>query len=440
MFNLLKHWFSKPFIGEIRIENGDGEEETVRVPWDRLPACIWGLILQRLPLVDRVHASVVCKEWNSILKESVQPIWMLLFSDLLNKDNDDALMYLDLSEGTLGTLNFPKALADEDKIFGASKGWLAFYNKTENNLPYLLDPLSLTKIPLPPIPTTIVKTPKIVGHIEISSKDASQSVVAATFHDGKTLALCRPKDKRWTVFEGLADKYSFADLLFCDGILYAFVDSDEFEEETSFEFQTHSMKLAGGDDRVNLKLLPSGDFQDIRPVIFLDDPIEGGDIIEINSVGVPYMVESNGELLIVVKILDGSIFEEYDSNEEIDDDLPPPKLSYFRVQTFEVFKVEASDTLRVTRLSNLNGRTLFIDGVNSLSLVAGENFSENCIYFLEDGFGHDAHGWKPDMMSRESGVFHLDNGRIERWFPSSDLTKNDRVWWFSPNIKIGDFH
>ena len=133
----------------------------------------------------------------------------------------------------------------------------------------------------------------------------------------------------------------------------------------------------------------------------------------------PGLVESNGDLLIVVKILDVLTTED-DSDESDTDDLPP-LLSYFRVARFEVFKVEVSDALRVTRLSNLDDQTLFIDGQDSKSIAAGENFNKNCIYFVEDAGGYNVDGWKKNIISRESGVFHLYDGKVERWFPSLDL-------------------
>ncbi|XVF68058.1 hypothetical protein PTKIN_Ptkin10aG0172600 [Pterospermum kingtungense] len=430
-----------------RIEKSDDykEEILVHAPWDTLPTYIWDLIFQRLPLVDRVHASVVCKEWSSILNQTLQPVWMLLLSGSMG--TGEKMSFFDLSENRIGELNLPKSLPGAT-LFGVSKGWFQLTKGRESSLqPFLLDPISGTKISLPPLSTIPPSTSNskaasatILNQIEISSKNASELVVAATFDRGKILALCKPKhNNKWTIFEGLGDKYHFRSVLFCDGILYAFVDT--YLEEDTFQFQTHSVKL-DDDNCVVLNLIPIEIFRDIGPSIILEHPIEDVDFFAKNYVANPYMVESNGELLVVVKILDVSTLEDDTSDDDDDETDDTPLLSCFRVERFEVFKVEANDTvLHVTRLNNLNDRTLFIDGEDSLSITtAGENFSKNCIYFLEDGFGHCFHGWKPNMISRESGVFHFDNGRIERWFPSLDLANRPCNWWFFPNIKIGGFH
>ncbi|XP_007041631.2 PREDICTED: putative F-box protein At4g22660 [Theobroma cacao] len=440
-----KGWssLSKPFVKGM-CEKEPEKTQKVHPQWDKLPRDIWGLIFQRLLLVDRIHASLVCKQWSSALKQSPpQPIWILLPPDNINDNNDckHMISFFDLGEGAIGKLNLPKSISGATLI-GASKGWLAL-TKGKKNSPqiFLLDPISGVQIPLPPLLTirSTSEDTNAIDKIEISSRDASQCVVAACFDEGRILALCRPKDKRWIIFEGLgvADDHRYACILFCHGILYALITTED--DEVTFQFQTHSLKLAGDHD-VILKLIPLTMFEISSP-IFLEDPLEEVDTFGKNWAAIPYLVESNGDLLIVLKILDALITEDEDQDDD-DEDNVEPIFSYCRIATFEVFKVEASDdTLWLTRLSNLDDQTLFIDGVDSLSLP-GENFSKNCIYFLEDSFGYTAEGWKP-IISRESGVFYLHDGRIERSLPSLDLSKLGKDFcylWFFPNIKIGDFN
>ena len=106
----------------------------VHAPWDKLPCDLWGLIFHRLQLVDRIHASLVSKEWSSTLKQTFQPVWMLLPSVYINKDFDDVMSFFDLSEGTIGKLKLPKSIMAGVSALGISKGWLALTKCTENNL------------------------------------------------------------------------------------------------------------------------------------------------------------------------------------------------------------------------------------------------------------------------------------------------------------------
>ncbi|KAK6253958.1 hypothetical protein QUC31_015678 [Theobroma cacao] len=386
----------------------------------------------RLPLVDRVHASIVCKQWSSALKQTPRPTWILLHQlDDYTKDCDHMVIsYFDLGDGAIGNMNLPES-TPEGATTGASKGWLAVHmvGTTTNNLrTFLLDPISGVQLPLPPMSTTrsaSEDTNIVFPNIEISSQDASKSVVAAIFGDEKILALCRPKDKRWTLFEGLdiADDYRYVSISFCDGKLYALITTET--DVISLQIQTHSIKLTDG-HHVLLKLIPFPMFK-ISSLIFFEYPVGEAGLSDENWMVIPYLVDSNGELLLVLKILD----DKGDHNDEL-------QTPYYRVATFEVFKVEASDTLCLTRLSNLDDQALFVDGVDAISFT-GENCSRNCIYFLEDSFLYTDQGPKP-ISSPRSGVFYLNDGKIERFFPDENIAHRVFSKWFIPNIKIGGFN
>ncbi|XP_021286405.1 uncharacterized protein LOC110418105 [Herrania umbratica] len=407
----------------------------VHPPWAELPLDIWGLIFQRLPLVDRVHASSVCKQWSSALKQTPRPTWILLHHlDDDTKDCDHMIIsYFDLGDGAIGNLNLPES-TPEGATTGASKGWLAVYmeNTTTNNLQtFLLDPISGVQLPLPPMSTTRSASEDsniIFPKFEISSQDASQSVVAAIFGDESLLALCRPKDKRWTLLEGLdiPEDCRYVSISFCDGTLYALITTEN--DMVSLQIQTHSIKLPDG-HHVRLKVIPLPMFK-ISSLIFFEYPVGEVGLSGESWMVIPYLVNSNGELLLVLKILDDK-GDEGDHNDQL-------QTPYYRVVTFQVFKVEASDALCLTRLSNLDDQTLFVDGVDAVSLP-GENCSRNCIYFLEDSFVYTDRGPKP-ISSPRSGIFYLNDGKIERLFPDENIANRGFSKWFIPNIKIGGFN
>ncbi|KAK8717243.1 hypothetical protein V6N13_044518 [Hibiscus sabdariffa] len=107
------------------------------------------------------------------------------------------------------------------------------------------------------------------GSVE-SSSDVWQCIVAVTFGKYNTsLAVCRPGNERWTLVEGLlAEGYSYGNIIFFEGELYASVMSKDVVNNVSF--QTHSITI--GSQRVKLKLIycppPS-------PLLFYDEDVDG---------------------------------------------------------------------------------------------------------------------------------------------------------------------
>ena len=112
-------------------------------------------------------------------------------------------------------------------------------------------------------------------------------------------------------------------------------------------------------------------------------------------------------------------------------------LNYYLVARFEVSKIQTADTMCITRLSSLGNQSLFVGGGVS---VAGNfnEFDKNCIYFAEDADYSITNEYP--LVSREAGVFYLDDGSLKRSFPSIKTEKRCFMNWFSPNIKIGAFY
>ncbi|OMO79975.1 hypothetical protein CCACVL1_13246 [Corchorus capsularis] len=423
-------------------------EKHKHAPAYKLTDDIWNLIFQRLPLVDRINAGAVSKQWFSITSKIPcnQPVWILLPPD---KDlGPGEISFFDLCDGTFGKMKLP----DGCHPLGTCRGWFAtisFGTNWKSNKIQLFDPVSRIQIPLPPLSTITEQIPSwelgtdfLASAVDMSSNDASESVVAACFAQSKILALCRPKDKKWTVFTGLGidnlvhERYRYTIMKFCNGILYALIAPGN--EDDTLQFQTYSMKLPGDDRDVVLKLINLSWFiTNIHPVLlelpWIQEQEDDDDVLVLRNASINYgLVESNGEILVVDKIEDAimKIPEHVDHDDE-------PEDPYFRIARFEVSKLEASDdALWLTKLSNLNDQTLFNDAVNLVSMPAtGRNFGKNCVYFLDNPVSYMQQGWEPAAFSRESGVFYLKDGRIERPFPSLEDPKNSRYYWFFPNIK-----
>ncbi|XP_022762095.1 uncharacterized protein LOC111307988 [Durio zibethinus] len=425
------------------------DDDVDPVPWDKLPVDILKLIFDRLHLKDRIRFNLVCKQWRTNTTETPQLLWLML----PYHENSQHLSFFDMSEGKVHKLNLPKS-AQGGWFCGCSKGWLFLAKGSEfHNLQFFLfDPISRVQIPLPPLSTIpefgktfTIRQSKwnpaacIITQVVVSSSDASQCILAATFcaNDDNFLALCRPQDERWTIVDGLlADGHCYLDIYFFNGELYAcFAKTNNLQDQANLgPFPTHSVTLGGHD--VNLKLIPF-----ICPPIYPSS--YAADVDELSwyykdCAIMVRLVESNGQLFMVTKICDIIETSDYDDiNEEDEDEDNERLLTYHQTARFEVSKIQITDTtFTATRLSNLSDQSLFVgDGV---SLAGNFNeFDKNCIYFLEENDIYSLEDVYP--LSRESGIFYLDDGSIKRSFPSIKTDRGSYMNWFSPNIKTGAF-
>lgn len=114
---------------------------------------------------------------------------------------------------------------------------------------------------------------------------------------------------------------------------------------------------------------------------------------------------------------------------------------YKKLIRFEVFKIDpiSSATMRFTKLNSLDNQTLCVSKPStslSVPVAAGDDdigiLKKNCIYFVDDS------NYVPNP-SRESGMFQLEDGRIQRFIPTRipiQYYPTNCMTWFSPNLKI----
>ncbi|KAI9182057.1 hypothetical protein LWI28_021648 [Acer negundo] len=115
--------------------------------------------------------------------------------------------------------------------------------------------------------------------------------------------------------------------------------------------------------------------------------------------------------------------EEPDDNEDEGDDdaIIDFNLTMLQTSKFEVFKIDYpgannNNNMSVTRLKSLGDRMLFVSKSGSVSVQVSKSNDElkkNCIFFVEEEFED-----YPTTISRESGIFYLENERIQRSLPS----------------------
>ncbi|TYH18830.1 hypothetical protein ES288_A05G304800v1 [Gossypium darwinii] len=422
---------------------------TVHAPWNQLPNDIWSSIFERLGLEDRLRFDLVCKQWRSNIKRTPQLLWLMLPYDR----NSQYLSFFDMCEGKIRKFNLPGS-AQGGWFSGCSKGWLFLVTgmDVDDLRIFLFDPISRSQIPLPPLSTIssfkdsfTARHPGwnpaacIINGVEISSSDASQCIVVIKFSiNNRILALCRPQDERWTIVEGLlGDEYYYGNFSFFDGELYACILSSDKENNNQDPcFQTHSIIL--GSQRVNLKLISST--PPPTNLIFAADADESI-LYYKDSFRWPYLVESNGQLLVVTQVYDRIMDlddsdSDSDSDNDNDDGDRTSLFMYFQAATFQVKKIQTiDDTLHTAVLTDVGNQSLFVGAGDCLAVKNCDKLYKNCIYFLHD-MDYSLHKQDYPLISREAGVYYLEDGSIQRCLPSIK-TQNHCLYmfWFSPNIK-----
>lgn len=236
------------------------------------------------------------------------------------------------------------------------------------------------------------------------------------------LAFCRPGDKRWSIFRGEgnddddADEAGceYGDILFYDKSLYVITNL------LGDSLSTHDIVLA--DCKVKLKLIPRHHLSGINQVW---DNVENqrGLVIGKEVVGVTYLAKSiHGELLMICQITDIFAINTTElldivewGNYQIVEENRGIEGMYYQTKGFEIFKVNPNNG-HWDKLTSLGEQSLFLAaGGGSLAIsvknMEGDGFKGNCIYFAATSF--QKYSQHIINISRESGVFILEDGRIE---------------------------
>lgn len=151
------------------------------------------------------------------------------------------------------------------------------------------------------------------------------------------------------------------------------------------------------------------------------------------------MIESttHNEVLLIHQMKDSIIFGQYDAHK------------FVRTSDFVVYKIDIENGGSFLRVQSLGNEILFLAKQgSSLSFPASsfKGLERNCIYFEANGvlqfnssmcFGTYYEALRLATVSKESSVFYLDNGKIERSFSTDDETSRSTECgpsWFSPGL------
>jgi hypothetical protein len=218
----------------------------------------------------------------------------------------------------------------------------------------------------------------------------SSDFVLLTIHVSGKLAMFKSVEKRWTIIHDMPSPYD--DVILFKGRFYA-VDG------------------TGRTVVVGLNSNPS----------LAANPVYGGDK--------KYLVESNGELLVVDMYLSTDQEEvDWDGDEEVSQ-VQLDGCLYERTVKFKVYKVDEGGQ-RLVQMKSLGDRVLFLGDDCTFSALASDlsGCKGNCIYFT-DNFFYTSGEEEGTFKGRDIGVFDLDNGSIA---PLSDYPESSKLFWPPP--------
>ncbi|KAK0583229.1 hypothetical protein LWI29_034881 [Acer saccharum] len=314
-----------------------------RRSWDdEVVSCVLGdIIVGRLNLFHCIRLSNVSKSWRSAVIQRKKKIktaqvpWLVLSPDH-HQPHTTSLKFFDFTLGCFGNISLPTTLFGW-WYCGSSKGWLVIVKGWYFNPKLVLyNPNSGVQLQLPRLRTIpsfkdFLREKRyddydithFIEKIELSCswEDTSNDcIVAASFYNQSTLALCRPGDKSWSIFKGSGVDHQSKfceDILFYKGILYALIiydddDDDDYDADAdAIETHDHSMRI--GDVDVVVKLIPVDNSLMRTSSLSTIDPLDPHIWVPVNDseetwilknvAFISYLVESNGELLIVHRIM-----------------------------------------------------------------------------------------------------------------------------------------
>lgn len=374
--------------------------------WSQLPVELLQLIAERLrhPFYLLRFRSV-CTSWRSSVTIKHHPLPAQF--PVLTNDGTSIDSTFCLSKRTLLLVNAPCALSISNP-----DPWLLKIEDVHGQME-LCHPLS--RYPIKPLPSNFPRVLNIcnlsiielgqeyvlkdIDFPRINSLDAAtglylekvvftwldskkEEFVLLTIHVSGKLAFFKSDEKEWTIIPDMPTPYD--DVCVFKGELYA-VDN------------TGRTVLVGVNSTVSK----------------VAEPVFGGDK--------KFLVESNGELLLVDKYLSFD-YQSPGIYDTIDHEFYG--LGCERAVKFNVYKLD-EEGKEWLELKSLGDRVLFLGDDCAFSALASDlSISKgNCIIFRDDSFNENA-------QENGIGVFHLGDDRIS---PLSDYPRYSKLFWPPPN-------
>ncbi|CAN6550202.1 unnamed protein product [Malus baccata var. baccata] len=390
------------------------KEKLMNVDWAELPQSILEIIFERLPLIDCISVSDVCRAWSNVIGQELScwqrrgVPWLMMCGE---KDRH-ARTCLSILQNQDWEMVLPQAIGRY--CWGSYQDWLILVKDVDcfNLEISLLNPFSRKKTDLP-------KTWNFYHKMVLSALPSVENFVCMLVHgQHRELAFCVHGAQSW--LKHRLDGEPFEDAVFSDGSFYLL----------SSDYNISQIKVTDV-----LAAIRTDDDCEIETGCHEVKMSEDQEDEQENYTVLKYLVESCGELLLVCRFYStkpNAILETHD---------------------FKVYKLDFSQ-MAWKRVHDLGDQVLFLGKCCSRSVSSGELGvpMTNRIYFSND---HAAPWWNEwdsshlygiparfDPDRRDWGVFKLgdDNqenfrfrGNTDCWAP---IWFTAPQWWCCRNLAL----
>ncbi|KAG8650511.1 F-box protein SKIP23 [Manihot esculenta] len=423
--------FEFPSNGSKRGSSFLEDSFTSKPDWSQLHSELLELILSKLSLVQIIRFKAVCSSWRSIAESYVssscyapfpQTPWLLLPPN--QEDDTDSRCFFSLEDKKVYQIkNMGNQFGCDVWRVGSSHGWLLVLDDEAN--PFLFNPFSQVRIRLPTLEIFMFEVNRsyfiqelrkffITKAVLLSdpSRDKNYGVLVI-FGYRSRLAFCAKTGSCWTVLNGASQGYS--DIICSNDIVYALTLDNSIEV---WDFHA---------------CLPRKR-REIHPLI-PKNMVEATESFRGSHSSQSYLVESSGDLLLVMRYVGNFVNQEGEPVDEtylLSDEDTQPLVCPYQTLMFHVYKLDYNEQKWV-EVDNLKNEALFLGGNHSMSLSAQEfsGFERNCIYFTDDNWnlmnGDYLYG------GHDFGKFSLEDKTVKPFY-ACDLGRIDPPpFWIIPN-------
>lgn len=355
------------------------------------------------------RASQIVSSLSSTPKH--QAAWLMLPSDEKDDDVDgtQTRCFFNLTEKKLYKIeNVFDPLLDAWCV-GSCHGWVVLLDEKAN--PHLFNPFSNARIHLPSFPTELKPNVSEAYFVQYLRKhfiakavllfDNTNNFTVVVIHGTPSkLAFCKPGDNTWTDLGGTAgrrgDYSDYSDIICYDNQLYALTDSGSVQV---WDFCTH----------------PPQKTLDFRPSVSSTVNADMENFPRDKFSTQCYLVESSGDLLLVIRVFGNFVNSEGVAIKEadlLDAEDTQPLVCPYRTKQFLVYKLDSTRNAW-EKVESLPDRAIFLGGNHSLSLAISDlqGCESNTIYYTDDNWDQ----MNEDYLygGHDMGAFNLTHGNSE---------------------------